>query len=138
MQKILLCLSIFASIHVACKLPTGNHITLKEIHNQSVMEYILDPQVSIAFNKILNDQTKDAYKEWDYYKSFAKEALNNVLPEDLKQIINSMRVNNYPTAHLLFITCLLIQRFHLLLKMALDHQCQLKIMERGMQVNQAY
>lgn len=98
MQKILLCLSIFASIQVACNLPVGNHITLKLIHNQSVMEYVLDPEISIAFNKILKDQTKDAYKEWDYYKSFAKEALNSVLPEDLKEIINNMRINNYPTA----------------------------------------
>lgn len=98
MLNLLFYLSILASIQVVCNLPTGNHITLKKIHNQNVMEYTLDPKVSRAFNEILKDQTTDAYKEWDYYKSFAKNALNSVLPEDLKQIIKSMSINNYPTA----------------------------------------
>ena len=60
MQKILFCLSIFASIHNYGTLPTGNHISIKKIHNQSVMEYTLDPEISVAFNEIMGTETKKA------------------------------------------------------------------------------
>ena len=76
----------------------GDHIKITQIHNQTVLDYTLDEQVSKDFNELINVETKDAYKNWDHYKVVAKEALERVLPQDLKDIIYNMRHTNVPTA----------------------------------------
>lgn len=76
----------------------GNHISIRKMHNQTVLEYTLDEQVSHAFNNLMGKETSDPYKDWNLYKVIAKEALEKVLPEDLKQIILHMRSSNEPTA----------------------------------------
>ena len=76
----------------------GNHIKTTKIHNQTVVDYTLNENVSKKFNDLMNVETKDAYKNWDHYKVVAKDALEKVLPEDLKGIIYNMRHTNVPTA----------------------------------------
>lgn len=93
MYKILLSLFLFLSASLY-----PNHISIRKINNQTILEYTLDPQVTEEFNALFTNQELDPYKEWDFYKKFAKEALEKVLPADLKEIILSMRHSNYPTA----------------------------------------
>jgi len=40
----------------------GDHIKVTHIHNQTVLDYTLDEQVSKDFNELINVETKDAYQ----------------------------------------------------------------------------
>lgn len=76
----------------------NSHIQVKKMHNQTILEYTLDAEVSERLNVLVGSCNIDPYKNWDYYKVFAKAALQRVLPADLLDIIHTMRNSAYPTA----------------------------------------
>lgn len=73
-------------------------IKVSYVGNQTIVEYTLDPKVTVQYNDYINASHLDPYDSWEAYKDFAHEAFNRVMPADLVCIIESMRNNNVPTA----------------------------------------
>lgn len=76
----------------------GSHIQIRQMHEQTILEYTLDPEVSKNLNDLVETCNVDPYKDWDHYKVFAKQALKQVLPQDLLDILHTMRNSAFPTA----------------------------------------
>lgn len=64
--------------------------------NQVVMEYTLDPMVSIKVNADLKDEQIDPYTNWEHYKKRSKEVLLACLPQELINVILAMKDENKP------------------------------------------
>lgn len=80
---------------------SGGNIVLKNIGEQSIIEYTLSADVAENFNRALSEIDRDPYINWEFYRLFAQEVLLKLLPENLMQIIFCMRHSNKPTALLL-------------------------------------
>lgn len=65
--------------------------------NQVVIEYTLDPIVSVNINIDLKDEQIDPYTNWEYYKERSKKVLLKYLPQELINIILAMKNENNPT-----------------------------------------
>lgn len=77
---------------------SAGQMTLKKIHNQTIVEYKLSPEYTAKMNALVADETLDPYKNWHYYKTRAKELISTALPANLLAIIDNMKHHNEPTA----------------------------------------
>jgi len=74
----------------------SSHSIAQKIQSQTIIQYTLDPEISQHINDELANISIDPYTNWPFYQTFAKEILEQYLPEELVMVIRNMNTLNNP------------------------------------------
>ncbi len=75
----------------------ATHINIETIGSHKKIEYTLPLSCSQQLNDLLKNSTIDPYKNWESCRHAAEKLLFSILPDDLKELLSTMRSNNEPT-----------------------------------------
>jgi alpha-ketoglutarate-dependent taurine dioxygenase len=77
---------------------SSGNILLKKIGESSIVEYNLPKECTAKMNSLVASESIDPYKNWEHYRTYAKEVVTQVMPSEFLAIIHNMRHHNQPTA----------------------------------------
>lgn len=87
-------IALFFNFFIKTEFYTTGNFTVRKIKTQIIVEYTLDESISVFVNEELQNVNINPYENWEFYKNISKEVLLKYLPNDLIEIIKSMKNNN--------------------------------------------